>query len=188
MRRRQAVANLGLALRFALALALVSGGGATALARRGRRSGSSSGRAQQLCVGPLAQRGEDTRRRGPQLGRRVRTPIKKLRIVTLRLGTARQRMDPLNDGHIPNPNVVRVAFGTGYHRVEGNRRASRNGPVSDLPPEIPKSRFALLHRCRPPLPRPCPPHTPGNPNNVWGLDGCDTAALRATCLRGMSIC
>jgi hypothetical protein len=28
-------------------------------------------------------------------------------------------------------------IGTGYHRVEGNRRASRNGPVSDLPPEIP---------------------------------------------------
>jgi hypothetical protein len=26
---------------------------------------------------------------------------------------------------------------TGYQRVEGNRRASRNGPVSDLPPEIP---------------------------------------------------
>jgi hypothetical protein len=31
-----------------------------------------------------------------------------------------------------------VALGTGYHRVEGNRRASRNGPVSDPPPEIPK--------------------------------------------------
>jgi hypothetical protein len=43
----------------------------------------------------------------------------------------------LNDGQIPNPNAVRVASGTGYHRVEGNRRASRNGPVSDLPPEIP---------------------------------------------------
>jgi hypothetical protein len=43
----------------------------------------------------------------------------------------------LNDGHIPNPNVVGVALGTGYHRVEGNRRASRNGPVSDLPPESP---------------------------------------------------
>jgi hypothetical protein len=38
---------------------------------------------------------------------------------------------------IPNPNVVRVVHGTGYRRVEGNRRASRNGPVSDLPPEIP---------------------------------------------------
>jgi hypothetical protein len=28
-------------------------------------------------------------------------------------------------------------YGTGYHRVEGNRRAPRNGPVSDPPPEIP---------------------------------------------------
>jgi hypothetical protein len=41
----------------------------------------------------------------------------------------------LNDGQIPNPNVVRVAPGTGYHRVEGNRWASRNGRVSDPPPE-----------------------------------------------------
>jgi hypothetical protein len=29
----------------------------------------------------------------------------------------------LNDGQIPNPNVVRVAPSTRYHRVEGNRRA-----------------------------------------------------------------
>jgi hypothetical protein len=43
----------------------------------------------------------------------------------------------LNDGQIPNPNVVRVSPGTDYNRVEGNRRASRNGRVSDLPPEIP---------------------------------------------------
>jgi hypothetical protein len=43
----------------------------------------------------------------------------------------------LNEGQIPNPNVVRVAVGARYHRVEGNRRASRNGPVSDLPPETP---------------------------------------------------
>jgi hypothetical protein len=42
----------------------------------------------------------------------------------------------LNDGQIPNPNVVRVAPGTDYHRVEGSRRASRNGHVSDPPPEI----------------------------------------------------
>jgi hypothetical protein len=34
----------------------------------------------------------------------------------------RDRERPLNDGQIPNPNVVRVASGTGYHRVEGNRR------------------------------------------------------------------
>ena len=41
----------------------------------------------------------------------------------------------LNDGQIPNFRVVRVALGTGYNRVEGNRRASRVS-VSDLPPEI----------------------------------------------------
>jgi hypothetical protein len=43
----------------------------------------------------------------------------------------------LNDGQIPNSRGVRVALGTGYDRVEGNRRASRNGRVSDLSPEIP---------------------------------------------------
>jgi hypothetical protein len=35
----------------------------------------------------------------------------------------RDREWSLNEGQIPNPNVVRVAPGTGYHRVEGNRRA-----------------------------------------------------------------
>jgi hypothetical protein len=43
----------------------------------------------------------------------------------------------LNDGQIPNTRVVRVALGTGYDRVQRNRRASRNVRVSDLPPEIP---------------------------------------------------
>jgi hypothetical protein len=53
----------------------------------------------------------------------------------------------LNEGQVPNPNVVRVSLGTGYHRVEGNRRASRNGRVkSGLPPksEIPTVRFATF--------------------------------------------
>jgi hypothetical protein len=40
-----------------------------------------------------------------------------------------------NDGQIPNVRGVRERVSTGYHRVEGNRRASRNGRVSDLPPE-----------------------------------------------------
>jgi hypothetical protein len=58
-------------------------------------------------------------------------------------GLARgDRERPLNDGQIPNPNVVRVATGTGYHRVEGNRRASRNGPRErSLTPKSLKSRF-----------------------------------------------
>jgi hypothetical protein len=43
----------------------------------------------------------------------------------------------LNDGQIPYFRVVRVALGMGYNRVEGTRRTSRNGLVSDLPPEIP---------------------------------------------------
>jgi hypothetical protein len=54
----------------------------------------------------------------------------------------RDREWSLNDGQIPNRRVIRVHVSTGYHRVEGNRRASCNGPVSDLPPETPTSRFA----------------------------------------------
>jgi hypothetical protein len=43
---------------------------------------------------------------------------------------------------------VRVHVSTGYNRVEGNRRASRDGLVSDLPPEIPHVTIRdLLHRC-----------------------------------------
>jgi hypothetical protein len=40
---------------------------------------------------------------------------------------------------------------TGYNPVEGNRRASRNGLVSDLPPEIipQQTDSQLSHRCRP---------------------------------------
>jgi hypothetical protein len=77
---------------------------------------------------------------------RDKAATNKLRIVTCGFGTARQKW-PLNDGQIPNPNVVRVALGTGYHRVEGNRRASRNGRVSDLPPETPIHYDSqLVHR------------------------------------------
>jgi hypothetical protein len=68
--------------------------------------------------------------------------MKNLRIVTQGLAR-RDREWSLNDGQIPIPNVVRVALGTGYHRVEGNRRASRNGPVS-VPTRNPKSRFATF--------------------------------------------
>jgi hypothetical protein len=54
----------------------------------------------------------------------------------VRFGTGRQKM-VLERGTNPKLRGVRVALGTGYNRVEGNRRASRNGLVSDLPPEIP---------------------------------------------------
>jgi hypothetical protein len=42
-----------------------------------------------------------------------------------------------------NTRAVRVHVSTGYNRVEGNRRASRNGLVSDLPPEI----LSITIRC-----------------------------------------
>ena len=53
--------------------------------------------------------------------------------VANRNAKRRDREWSLNDGQIPNPNVVRVAPGTRYHRVEGNRRAWRNGPVKRCP-------------------------------------------------------
>jgi hypothetical protein len=68
----------------------------------------------------------------------------------LSLGLARRDREwSLNDGRIPNPDVVRVAAGTGYNRVEVNRRASRNGRVSSRPKFL-TSRFAtfLSHTTR----------------------------------------
>jgi hypothetical protein len=49
----------------------------------------------------------------------------------LGFGAGRQKM-ALNDGQIPNVRGVRAHVSTGYNRGEGNRRASRNGLVSDL--------------------------------------------------------
>jgi hypothetical protein len=37
---------------------------------------------------------------------------------------------------------------TGYNRVEGNRRASRNGRVSDLPTRNPSNDSQMFDRCR----------------------------------------
>jgi hypothetical protein len=65
--------------------------------------------------------------------------MQKLRIVTLGSARGPWTMDK------PRTRTSYVkALGMGYHRVEGNRRASRDGPVSDLPPEIPTSRFATF--------------------------------------------
>jgi hypothetical protein len=50
-----------------------------------------------------------------------------LRIVTLARVWHGDREWSLNDGQIPNPNVVRVALGTVYPE-KGNWRASRAGP------------------------------------------------------------
>jgi hypothetical protein len=50
----------------------------------------------------------------------------------------------LNDGQIPNTRVVRVHVCIGYNTVERNQRASRNGLVSDLPPDLPPLRFAIF--------------------------------------------
>jgi hypothetical protein len=71
--------------------------------------------------------------------------MEKLRIVSL--GLALGRRWPLNDGRIPNFRVVRVHVSTGYSRVEGNRRASRNGRVSVLPPEG-ETPHVTIRNCR----------------------------------------
>jgi hypothetical protein len=71
--------------------------------------------------------------------------MQELRIVTIRFGTRRDRKWSWNERQSPNVRGVRVALGTGYNRVEGNRRASRNSLMSDLPP---KTRN-FLHRCMP---------------------------------------
>ena len=53
------------------------------------------------------------------------------------------------EGQIPNLRGVAEHVSTGYNRVEGNLRASRNGLMSDLPPEIPTYDSQLFH----PLPQ-----------------------------------
>jgi hypothetical protein len=68
---------------------------------------------------------------------------KQLRIVTL--GWARCDTWPLNDGQRPNFRVVRVALDTGYDPVEGNRRALRNGRVSDPLLASHTPAWALFH-------------------------------------------
>ena len=74
---------------------------------------------------------------------RMRRCKRRSRIVTLGTG---DRKWSLNDGQIPNSRVGHVALGMGYNRIEGNRRASRNGLVSDLPLRF--ATFASLHSRR----------------------------------------
>jgi hypothetical protein len=64
--------------------------------------------------------------------------------VTLGLPARRQKMVTLNDGRIHTPTAY-AKQPLGYRRVEGNRRASRNGRVGDIPhPKSLSSRFAAL--------------------------------------------
>jgi hypothetical protein len=61
----------------------------------------------------------------------------------------------LNEGRTPHVRGVRVALGTGYNLVEGNRRASRNGRVSDLSPETPNvtiRNLCIACTCKPTSP------------------------------------
>jgi hypothetical protein len=75
------------------------------------------------------------------------------------------RKGSLYDRQIPNSRVVRVALGTGYNRVEGNRRASRNGRVSSsLPPKSLPLPFATFFPC-----------CRGDSSNGWS---CEICALR----------
>jgi hypothetical protein len=54
-----------------------------------------------------------------------------------KVGHGGDRERSLNERQIPNVRGVRVPVSTGYDPVERNWRASRNGRVSDLPPETP---------------------------------------------------
>ena len=57
--------------------------------------------------------------------------------------------ESFNDGRIPHSHGVCVALGTGYNRVEANRRASRNGRVKLIShPKSLRYDSRLMHRCR----------------------------------------
>jgi hypothetical protein len=79
----------------------------------------------------------DQRRREECFARLRYTAMGKVANRDGRVWARRDRKWPLNEGQSPSVRGVRVAPGTGYTRVEGNRRASRNGHVSDIPPENP---------------------------------------------------
>ena len=89
-----------------------------------QRSGSSGRRAGSL-RSPLHSTPPENRRRESYAA----MTSQKLRIEHVRVWHG------ATENEIPNFRGVRVALGAGYNRVEGNRRASRNGRVSDLPPK-----------------------------------------------------
>jgi hypothetical protein len=83
-----------------------------------------------------------------QLLRPRHTAMQKWRNVTLRFLARGDRKCSLDDGQIPNSRGVSAHVSTGYNTGEANRRASRNGRVSDLPPEIPTVTIRFLfHHC-----------------------------------------
>jgi hypothetical protein len=86
------------------------------------------------------------RRSVSRAARRELQRLEKLRIVTVAFGTGRQRMALERGAQLPNFHGVRVALDTGYHRVEGNRQASRNGRVSLSPTRNPH-RYTISQRC-----------------------------------------
>jgi hypothetical protein len=96
----------------------------------------------------------------------------------------------MNDGQIPNFRGVRVHVSTGYTRVDGNRRASRNGRVSDLHPNDFATFSPLYRRRLPPSRWGGPPRwLPHAPVNVRLWCGrlpaafCTTARLRRESVR-----
>jgi hypothetical protein len=72
----------------------------------------------------------------------------KWRILSLGLAR-RDRKWPLNDGQIPNPNVVRVALGTGLPSCRGNSAGVAKRPRERSPTRNTyESDSQLLHRLR----------------------------------------
>jgi hypothetical protein len=76
----------------------------------------------------------------------------KLRIERLGFGTGRQKM-VLERWTNPKHSRRTCTCENGLQSVEGNRRASRNGRVSDLPPQLPhvtafSSLYPCMHTCR----------------------------------------
>ena len=64
-----------------------------------------------------------------------------------KLQARRDRNWSLNEGQTPNVRGVHVHASTGYDRVEGNRRASRNGRVGDLPSPQRHDSQLFSYRC-----------------------------------------
>jgi hypothetical protein len=116
--------------------------------------GDSRLRNQRLCRFALVPRGAPQKCGTPN-PETQHSEQHKLRIVRVWHGVTEN--GSLNDGQIPHFRIARVQASTRYNRAEGNRRASRNGLVSDLPPETTFrfAPFASLYTssCEPPAGR-----------------------------------
>jgi hypothetical protein len=145
LRRRSITASAAATTRCSLACP--SAPPAPSLVSLAASSCSSAASPGELFASPRSALADDAATRR-ECGSLVAPPaaMEKVANRETRVGHGAPGNGPRTMDRIPTRSVVRGALGTGYDRVEGNRRAWRNGRVSAIPL---LSRFAhhVLRRC-----------------------------------------